>query len=135
MWLPALNISTLEPHSDVNHSRVESTKDAACLESQPLDETSETLGRWAGLVTSLSSHSRRRVFCEQHAMGDGRKGPGACLLLSKCPSVPPVEKHESASHCETDPHLHPFVLNSRLYLPPVGHLADWFFGKPFLILK
>lgn len=37
MWLPAANISTLEPHPDVNHSRVESIKDTVCLEPHPLD--------------------------------------------------------------------------------------------------
>lgn len=36
MWLLVVNTSTLEPHSDVNHGRVESTKDTACLESHPL---------------------------------------------------------------------------------------------------
>lgn len=36
MWLPVGNISALEPHSDMNHSRVESTKDTARLESHPL---------------------------------------------------------------------------------------------------
>lgn len=36
MWLPVVNISALEAHSDMNQGRVESTKDTACLESHPL---------------------------------------------------------------------------------------------------
>ena len=43
MWLPAVNISTLEPHPDVNHSRVESIKDTVCLKSHPLDVSDQLI--------------------------------------------------------------------------------------------
>lgn len=137
MWLPALNISILEPHSDVNHSLVESTKDTVCLESQPLDvRDQETLGP-AGLALLQVSPLTAAAACSVNntRMGDGKKGPGDCLLLSKHPSVPPVEKHWSQLATAKPTLISACSEPQRLYLPPVGHLADWFFGKPFLILK
>ena len=125
VWLPAVNISTLEPHSDVNHSRVESIKDTVCLESQPLD-VSDQWDAWAsgaGLVTSLSSHSRRLVFCKQHTDGWRWKGSRRLFAPFQVPQCPTSGKTlELASHWETDPHFRPF------WTPEAVFTSSWTSG-------
>lgn len=58
--------------------------------------TSEMLGP-VGLALLQVSPLTAAASCSVNntQMGDGEKGPGDCLLLSKYPNVPPVEKHWS----------------------------------------
>lgn len=100
MWLPVVTISTLEPHFDVNHGRVESSKDTISLESQPLD-MSDQLNSWSDKVVRLQSllTPMTTSLCSTNStrMGDGRRVHGDPFATLQVSSVPPVEKHQRAS--------------------------------------
>ena len=110
MWLPALNISTLEPHSDVNHSRVESTKDAACLESQPLDE--RPARRLAGGLALLPvSPLTAAAVCSVNStpwVTAGRAQEPVC----SCPSAPVSHQWKNTSQLATAKPTH---ISTRLF--------------------
>lgn len=91
MWLPVVTISTLEPHFDVNHGRVESSKDTICLESQPLD-MSDQLNSWPDKVVHVQSLlTPMTTSCSTNStrVSDGRRvhgDPFATLQVSQCPT-------------------------------------------------